>query len=84
MARNSATVALRPFCQSMKTSRKVAANTERQNTTVQLSLTVKYRAMAPPKLQAVADPKTSHAPRTSSERVPMGYSAPRRWINSIL
>ena len=51
MSRNSFSVPRKPSRQTMKPSRKAAAQNERQNTTVQLSGVSMKRAMAPPKLQ---------------------------------
>ena len=78
MARNRRQVPRRPCCQSMNASKKLLANTERQNTVVQLSVTLRKRAIAPPKLHTVAEPKTSQAPRTSKGLDSTAYSAPRR------
>ena len=60
--RNICDVARGPSRHSMKPSRKVEANTARQNTTVQLSSTGMKRAIVPPKLHVTAAPATSSTP----------------------
>ena len=50
----------------MKAMRKAAAQIDRQNTTVQLSPASMKRAIAPPKLQTIADRQTSTKPMRSS------------------
>ena len=72
MSRNSFSVPRPPSRNSMKPSRKAAAQKERQNTTVQLSAASMKRAMAPPKLQNSADRKTSRKPMRSSRRETCG------------
>lgn len=66
MSRNSLSVPRQPSRQTMKQSRNAAAQTERQNTTVQLSSTLMKRAMVPPKLHISADRNTSRKPIRSS------------------
>ena len=56
----SFSVPRRPSRQTMKAIRKAAAQTERQNTTVQLSGASMKRAIAPPKLQKIADSGDQH------------------------
>ena len=56
----------KPSRQTMKAIRKAAAQTERQNTTVQLSGASMKRAIVPPKLQQIADRATSTKPMRSS------------------
>mgnify|MGYP001596458580 CR=1 FL=1 len=65
MPLNSATVPRGPSRTSMKASRNRPANRQRQKTIVQLSEMCRKRAMAPPKLQKKAEPKTSRAPSFS-------------------
>jgi hypothetical protein len=62
MLRKSASVPRAPSRKSMKQIRNAAAKTERQNTMVQLSPVSMKRAIAPPKLQVIADPVTSRTP----------------------
>ena len=62
----SFSVPRRPSRQTMKAIRKAAAQNERQNTTVQLSGASMKRAIAPPKLQTIADRATSTKPMRSS------------------
>ncbi len=59
MSRNSRSMPRQPSRQAMKQIRKAAAQTERQNTTVQLSPLSMKRAMVPPKLHSSAERKTS-------------------------
>src|SRR5882724_2755415 len=66
MLRNRAMVPRGPSRTSMKAIRNRAAQTDRHNTTVQLSGTAMNRAMAPPKLQVSADAKTRATPRSRS------------------
>jgi hypothetical protein len=58
MPRKSAIVPRSPSRQSRKASMKAAAQSERQNTMVQLSLASRKRASAPPNDQTTADRKT--------------------------
>ena len=62
----SFSVPRRPSRQTMKAIRKAAAHKERQNTTVQLSGASMNWAIAPPKLQKIADRATSTKPMRSS------------------
>src|SRR5437867_3117661 len=66
MSRKSFKVPRQPSRQSMKAMRKATAQSERQNTTVQLSPAWMKRAMVPPKLHISADRKTSSMPNRSS------------------
>ena len=66
MSRNNLSMPRQPSRQTMKQIRKAAAQTERQNTTVQLSPASMKRAMVPPKLHISADRNTSRKPMRSS------------------
>ncbi len=62
MVRNSRMVPAAPSRHSMNPSRKTEAKKDRQATVVQGSEISSPRAMAPPKLQTSAAPKTSSSP----------------------
>ena len=65
MFRNMLIVPRMPSRNSMKKNRNTAANRQRQKITAQASSMARKRAMAPPKLQKKAEPKTSTAPSFS-------------------
>lgn len=75
MPRNNLTVPCQPSRQTMKQIRKAAAQTERQNTTVQLSPASMKRAMAPPKLHISADRNINRKPIRSSRGETAGETA---------
>ena len=66
MLRNIAAVARGPSRHSMKSRRKSAENSARQNTMVKGSGSEMKRAMVPPKLQHSAAPATSATPSRKS------------------